>query len=625
MKNANTFILARLLLCSKVLRHAFAPTHVGGAWGLSRTCCRRRVYDQVGYRMPGVAAHLRHAAGLARTDRPGNLLADRGGHAAAEPEELNIGRGRRRPPPSPTLRTEHANEDLYFRRFRWRTLSRSQYGLLHLAHAAGRPFLLGSHSCRHRPHLHPINFTIPKGFLVTSVLPTSPRDYTTGIYLLQRQSPKRSVYQRYTPEVGGAVKNDRREKGIFIAATMKIRPTRDGWFVPSMSGEPDYLVRKTSTGLKCGCEDFQLRSQPCKHIWALSFYRRREEDELAEVAMAAPRPPPRKTYRQPSFANYNAYQVAEKRMFGPLLAELVSPYSWKPTSIAGRPRLPLNDCLFTGIAKVASKDSARRAIPGIEIAQQQGLIARTPCYNSVILFLEDESITPLLEELVTESCKPLRTIDTGLAADSTGFSSQLYMPYFRQKRARLVDTAQFVKLHAITGVRTHCVAAARVTDSHVADIKMFETLIQAAAKCFAIADIYADKAYLSEEALEYIHKLGARAWIAFKKNSQPHATPGVWNDNLAYSKEHKSEWLGNYNQRSNVEAVFSAIKRRFNPYVLGRTLIAQRNEVLMKVISYNIGCVVQAAYELGINPTYDRPLPKNPDFCLKTPSSWRLI
>ena len=43
----------------------------------------------------------------------------------------------------------------------------------------------------------------------------------------------------------------------------------DGWQVLSQSGHGHYLVR-VDNAPSCTCPDFELRQQPCKHIYAVA-------------------------------------------------------------------------------------------------------------------------------------------------------------------------------------------------------------------------------------------------------------------------------------------------------------------------------------------------------------------
>jgi transposase len=68
----------------------------------------------------------------------------------------------------------------------------------------------------------------------------------------------------------------------------------------------------------------------------------------------------------------------------------------------------------------------------------------------------------------------------------------------------------------------------------------------------------------------------------------------------------REEFVAHYHKRSNVEATFSAIKRKFGDAIRSKTPVAQVNEVLLKVLCHNIVCLVHAIHELGIVPAFSQ-------------------
>jgi hypothetical protein len=53
-----------------------------------------------------------------------------------------------------------------------------------------------------------------------------------------------------------------------------------------------------------------------------------------------------------------------------------------------------------------------------------------------------------------------------------------------------------------------------------------------------------------------------------------------------------------------VETTFSMIKAKFGTRIRSKTPVAQVNELLCKVLCHNLCCLVQAIYELGIEPEF---------------------
>jgi transposase len=61
--------------------------------------------------------------------------------------------------------------------------------------------------------------------------------------------------------------------------------------------------------------------------------------------------------------------------------------------------------------------------------------------------------------------------------------------------------------------------------------------------------------------------------------------------------------MQHYHKRSNIESTFSMIKRKFGDSVRSKTLTAQINEILCKILAHNLCVVIQETHELGIDIT----------------------
>jgi transposase len=118
-----------------------------------------------------------------------------------------------------------------------------------------------------------------------------------------------------------------------------------------------------------------------------------------------------------------------------------------------------------------------------------------------------------------------------------------------------------------------------------------------------VAEVSADKAYLSNNNLTAIEAVGAVPFIPFKSNSRSDGSP-AWRRMWGMFLYKQDEFAAAYHKRSNVEAAFSAIKRKFGGAVRSKRLTAQVNEILCKVLCHNLTCLVHAMHELGVDPTF---------------------
>ena len=67
---------------------------------------------------------------------------------------------------------------------------------------------------------------------------------------------------------------------------------------------------------------------------------------------------------------------------------------------------------------------------------------------------------------------------------------------------------------------------------------------------------------------------------------------------------HQDEFERNYHKRSNVEAVFSALKLKLGENARSRISVAQVNEILCKLITHNLTVVEYEMFENGIAPMF---------------------
>lgn len=69
---------------------------------------------------------------------------------------------------------------------------------------------------------------------------------------------------------------------------------------------------------------------------------------------------------------------------------------------------------------------------------------------------------------------------------------------------------------------------------------------------------------------------------------------------LHFYQYNQESFMQHYHKRSNVETTFSMIKAKFGERLRSKTVAAQTNEVLCKILCHNLCCVIQSIYELGI-------------------------
>jgi hypothetical protein len=379
------------------------------------------------------------------------------------------------------------------------------------------------------------------------------------------------------------------------------------WSVPSQTGFGRYQVYFSGDKWSCECKDFAGRfGQPCKHILSVR--------ELT-AASKGPGAGPKKQYRQKS-PEYDAGQTKEMRLIDSLLRDLVSAvYDFpRPDGTPGRVPMPLGDEIYCAVLKVYSGLAGRRACGVYANVADRGLLSNVPSYMVASRLLNRPEVTPILYRLLSLSARPLAGLEAGgiVAPDSTGIQTTSFGAWREAKHGEQ-RVKKWLKLHALVGTKTHAVLRAVVGDEYSGDSLQFGPLLQeAVAEGFHPRGVVADKGYLSRDNYALADSMGLDALIPFKANTLSNEVnrirgvknPASWEKAYHLFQANREEFNQKYHARSNVESVFSALKRKFGENIRSKNKVAQVNEVLCKLIAYNLTVVVHEMFESGIDPAF---------------------
>lgn len=399
--------------------------------------------------------------------------------------------------------------------------------------------------------------------------------------------------------------NDRQQRGMQIAALCKLDRSGDFWIVPSQSGNGKYVVNTAGEEPHCNCPDHETRGCKCKHIHAVEFVVRREEHADGSVTITEAirvTEVKRTTYGQ-NWTAYNAAQVNEKRRFQELLRDLCEGIHEPERVGKGRPTIPVCDAIFSAVFKVYSTVSGRRFMSDLTAAHENRFINRLPCYNSIFNILEAEATGDVLLRLISESAVPMKSLETSFACDSSGFSASRFDRWFDHKHGSHKIQRTWVKAHIMTGVNTNVITAVEIHDKNANDAPLLPALLSNTRKQFNVKEVSADMGYSSERNLRTIVDSGAMPYIPFKRNATDDKG-GLWAKMFHYFSFNREEFLSRYHLRSNVETTFSMVKAKFGDSVRSKTDTAMKNEVLAKILCHNLCCLIQAIFELGIDPVF---------------------
>lgn len=164
-----------------------------------------------------------------------------------------------------------------------------------------------------------------------------------------------------------------------------------------------------------------------------------------------------------------------------------------------------------------------------------------------------------------------------------------------KKRIRKKDCD---KVHIAVSLCSLLIVNFRITNSKRNDSPFLRKLL----KPFNILGlVVVDKGYSNKTNAEFVARREGAFFSPFKKNADPSGL-NVWSYIYRLWQVFPSLCRGVYNQRNKVEAVFSALKRRYGDQLYSRKWYMRRREMAMRFIAYNVRIIIgiQIAREKGI-------------------------
>ncbi len=394
------------------------------------------------------------------------------------------------------------------------------------------------------------------------------------------------------------------ERALGILSMEKaVRWVKDGvYVVRSQTGIGHYRIEYDGTW-RCNCPDWIKREEDCKHTFAVRFW--------LDEADGKPEFRHKPTYTQ-NWPAYNRGQRNEIRLFDQMLTELLKVLPPEVPQKTGRPRISVQEGIICAIRKVASRLSMRRSQSLFGYATERGQLQKDYHYNVVSRFLNRKDITHALLQLVRETAKPLIDVENGedgavLAVDSTGFITTQFGNYHELKHGSTEKRKhKWIKAHFCVGVKTHIITSVAVTHGYSNDAPHFSPLVKVAADVgFKINEVSGDKAYSSKKNYALVESLGAKPYIPFQSNATSQARhPRAWKRAYYHFTAMRDDFDKHYHKRSNSETVMMAVKAKFGEKLKSKNDTAMVNEMLCKVIAYNISVVIHEMYEHGVSPEW---------------------
>lgn len=409
---------------------------------------------------------------------------------------------------------------------------------------------------------------------------------------------------------------------------------------------------------RCQCQDFLKNGAiECKHIFADRLRRGEvvvlgKPTKTRESVVKAQRRPARERFDYKGRALRTAQRdarVAMPERIPDLIVSLHAGFKRHSSGIVipKRPQLYRGGTLGTDpVTKALAlvyKICEGKSADGMQSVYRRLIrdghlrLDEAPHQNTLTDWMNDERLTPILEEFLRLTSLPFRVREIGAIVDSTKMSQ------LRTAHARGVDylgderpDADWMKCHALVGVETMAVMAVRFsgsTGTGTHDINFVRKLVTDAQEAFKLEYLLADKAYLSAPMLEWLWNENLRAAIPLKKGwfreegreyHEAVAALVKW-----YDADNNRQFHEVYRLRPKIEALFSVLKRtaRENCWSRGRHPNGARNadapcqawinETLCKFIYLNLRHTVLLEKETGyqidyINPSRHFPVPDEP-------------
>ena len=167
------------------------------------------------------------------------------------------------------------------------------------------------------------------------------------------------------------------------------------------------------------------------------------------------------------------------------------------------------------------------------------------------------------------------------------------MRHGRRKRRK-----DFLKLHFIVDVKSLLILSFKVTPPFKSDGKQVEYLLSFINE---LGRLCGDKAYLSRKICNLIAEHGGEPYISIKKSITRIRSKGskAWKEMLLMYRRSRRLYLKRYHRRSLAETAVSVVKCRFNHTLYSKKRRGQKNEVRLKVITYNLSIIARLPSQFG--------------------------
>lgn len=242
------------------------------------------------------------------------------------------------------------------------------------------------------------------------------------------------------------------------------------------------------------------------------------------------------------------------------------------------------------------RDDKRICIPlGLDILPSKSTIQRA------MKLLKFSLIMQFNNQLI--SCIIKRKLN--IIIDSTGIRCLGRSVWYCIRINEYIRKRDCDKIHVAVDADLLLILNFKITKWKRNDCPFFEKLL----KPFKLLGIvFADKGYSSRKNFQLCADRKGCAFIPFKKKAKanPNSCP-AWK--FAFNLYKKCNWIymNIYHQRSKIEAVFSAVKKRYGDSFKCKRRVMKRKEVALRFIAYNVFIILCYNHSVKYNlPLYIR-------------------
>ena len=253
------------------------------------------------------------------------------------------------------------------------------------------------------------------------------------------------------------------------------------------------------------------------------------------------------------------------------------------------------------------KLSARRAESYLLFLKKFGVLKfRIPCFKTLSNYREDNSMRIILDDLITESSKPLSAIEHDFGTDSTGIKTRLFSTWYSLRIKKKIRKRDHITAHTSMGVKSMTVTALNIETKQGKDNVIFREHVDITNENLDINEWSGDGMYWAKKNCQKISSVGGKPYFKCKTgktawNGKQDGYPS-WKIMNTEAKEDEEEYGKHYHKRSKLETGNHSKKALHGDEVYSKLKSARINEETLRWINHNINVLNRAKQEWNINP-----------------------